>query len=199
MNPVRSILYLSGRGEPYRILFPLGAALGVLGALLWPAFVYGGLSMYPGIPHARIMVQGFVFSFVAGFLSSALPHMLEVKGLSPGQTCILAMLIILVAGLQVAGFTRLGDALFAVAVAVLLMLIAAAGLHPCGAWTDSGIDWFLLLVVIRACRIYAANISTGETSPQSCVYSFSCARGGGVFAAENGRASQSSLNCPQVA
>jgi len=123
MNPVCSILVLAGRGEPYRILFPLGAALGVLGALLWPAFVYGWLPMYPGIPHSRIMVQGFVFSFVAGFLSSALPHMLEVKGLSLGHTLLLAMLIILVAGLQVVGFTSLGDALFSATVAVLLVMV----------------------------------------------------------------------------
>jgi uncharacterized protein involved in response to NO len=116
-------LVLAGRGEPYRILFPVGAIISVIGVMLWPLFVAGWLPFYPGLPHARIMVQGFVFSFVAGFLSSALPHMLEVKGISLGQTLLLAGLVMSVTLLHLAGFTPVADALFALTVPLLLVLI----------------------------------------------------------------------------
>ncbi len=123
MNPFQLILYLVGRGESYRILFPLGAFISVVGVLLWPLFVMGWLPFYPGIPHARLMVQGFVFSFVVGFLSSALPHMLEVRGISLWQTLLLSGMIFSVAVAHLAGFTVWGDALFALAVPVLLMMV----------------------------------------------------------------------------
>ncbi|HMO51879.1 MAG TPA: NnrS family protein [Kiritimatiellia bacterium] len=109
-------------GEPYRLLFPFGAALGMAGVMLWPALVYGWIEVYPGILHARIMVQGFVFSFMAGFLLSALPHMLEVRGVSLGGTMLMMAFIAAIAGLHLYGNMVWADGLFAVAVAVLAVL-----------------------------------------------------------------------------
>ena len=123
MNPFLRLFNLAGRGEPYRILFPLGGFISVIGVLLWPLFVAGWLTRYPGLIHARVMVEGFVFCFVAGFLSSALPHMLEVKGLSLRQTFLLAGLILSVTLIHLAGFTVAGDVLFAVTVPTLLLLV----------------------------------------------------------------------------
>ena len=93
-------LSATAQGEPYRLLFPLGAMIGVYGVMLWPAFVLGWIPFYPGIMHARIMVQGFVFCFMAGFLGSALTHMLEVKCMPLAATVAIAMLILLVVALQ---------------------------------------------------------------------------------------------------
>jgi len=123
MNPLTRLFVLAGRGEPYRILFPLGAMISVIGVLLWPLFVMGWLPYYPGIPHARLMVQGFVFSFVAGFLSSALPHMLEVRGIAIWQTLLLAGIIFSAAVAHLAGLTLWGDALFALSVPMLLAMV----------------------------------------------------------------------------
>jgi len=121
-SPWIRIFTLAARGEPYRILFPLGAALGLVGVMLWPAFVMGWLPFYPGIIHARIMVQGFVFCFMAGFLGSALPHMLEVKGMSLPQTILVAVLILLVILLHLIGFSPAADAGFALIIVLLLAL-----------------------------------------------------------------------------
>lgn len=123
MNPLTRLFHLAGKGESYRILFPLGGIISVIGVLLWPLFVMGWLPFYPGIPHARLMVQGFVFSFVAGFLSSALPHMLEVRGISLWQTLLLAGMIFAVTVIHLAGRTVWGDALFALTVPMLVAMV----------------------------------------------------------------------------
>ena len=57
--------------EPYRVLFPLGAACAVLGATPWLAAPFG--APWPGLVHASLMVQGFELAFVTGFLLSAMP------------------------------------------------------------------------------------------------------------------------------
>lgn len=73
-----SLFALADAGEPYRLLFPLGLALGLAGVLVWPLAAAGWLFSYPSVPHARIMVQGFLTAFVMGFLGTALPRLLEV-------------------------------------------------------------------------------------------------------------------------
>ncbi len=115
-------LRLIGAGEPYRLLFPLGAVLGMIGVSLWPLFVYGHLTFYPGVVHARMMIQGFVFCFLAGFLGTALPHMLEVKGLSFGETMLLAVPVPLVAAAHLVGLPVVADSLFAGLLLTLLLL-----------------------------------------------------------------------------
>lgn len=110
--------------EPYRLLFPVGLLLGVTGVSLWPAFVYGWLPLYPGVLHARIMVEGFVFSFIAGFLLSAMPHMLEVRGPSARQVIMVALLILAVAILHALALDAMADALFALAIMVVVFLVA---------------------------------------------------------------------------
>lgn len=79
-KPARDITYrqLIAAGEPFRLLFPIGVIFGLLGVALWPAFAWGLLIDYPGIPHARIMLHGFMAAFVMGFLGTALPRLLEV-------------------------------------------------------------------------------------------------------------------------
>ena len=123
MNPLKRLFVLAGQGESYRILFPLGAFISVIGVLLWPLFVMGWLPFYPGLPHARVMVQGFVFCFMAGFLSSALPHMLEVRGISLRQTLLLAALIFSITVMHLAGLTVWGDMLFALTVPMLVVMV----------------------------------------------------------------------------
>jgi uncharacterized protein involved in response to NO len=58
--------------EPYRVLFPLGAACAILGTLPWVALAMGW-SAWPGPLHATIMMEGFELAFVAGFLLTAMP------------------------------------------------------------------------------------------------------------------------------
>lgn len=61
--------------EPYRILFPLGAVAAIIGVLLWILFQNRWISFYPRQAHANIMFMSFLWSFICGFLMTALPRM----------------------------------------------------------------------------------------------------------------------------
>lgn len=61
--------------DPYRILFPIGIAGGILGVSLWVLFSYRVISFYPRAAHANLMYFGLLWSFIAGFLMTAIPRM----------------------------------------------------------------------------------------------------------------------------
>jgi uncharacterized protein involved in response to NO len=61
-----------GAPDPYRTLFPLGALLGIAGAVPWVSHALAG-GAWPGPVHRALMVQGFELCFVLGFLLTALP------------------------------------------------------------------------------------------------------------------------------
>lgn len=66
------------RQEPYRLLFPLGAACAALGLAMWVTFWLRPEVGYPGTAHTLLMMHGFVTSFVIGFLLTMLPRALGV-------------------------------------------------------------------------------------------------------------------------
>src|SRR5512135_2057051 len=57
--------------EPYRLLFPLGAAFALAGVAPWLAAPFG--VAWPGPLHMALMIEGFEQSFVLGFLLTAMP------------------------------------------------------------------------------------------------------------------------------
>lgn len=104
----QSLGNILGSGEPYRLLFPLGALLGILGVMLWPAAVWAG-APYPYHAHAGIMIQGFLSAFVIGFLGTALPRLLEVKRVGGGETVIYAAGLVLTSTLHLLDFRFLAE------------------------------------------------------------------------------------------
>jgi uncharacterized protein involved in response to NO len=60
--------------DPYRVLFPVGAFLGLLGSAVWVLFWLEWLPYYPGALHPDLMVGGFLFIFASGFLMTAIPR-----------------------------------------------------------------------------------------------------------------------------
>lgn len=64
------------RKEPFRLFFPAAILASLIGVLLWPALYAGWVGYYPGVAHARLMIQGFVGGFALGFLCTALPKMI---------------------------------------------------------------------------------------------------------------------------
>jgi len=111
-------------GEPFRLLFPVGLVLGIVGVALWPAFAWGGIG-YPLEAHAGLMIQGFLASFAIGFWGTALPRLLEVPKLGFGETGSYAFGIALVATAHMAGLHTLADLGFF----VLLCAFVAGLLH----------------------------------------------------------------------
>lgn len=59
--------------DPFRAFFPLGAALAILGLAPW---IVGAVThaSYPRDLHRVLMIDGFLLSFVCGFLMTAIPR-----------------------------------------------------------------------------------------------------------------------------
>jgi len=109
--------------DPYRIFFPLGILLGVMGVLIWPLYYFGLTQGYSGRAHAFVQTDGFLFSFVAGFLLTAIPRFTATE--TPGRS-VQYMLAAIVSFCAVAiefHYFAIGNALF-VAAYVMLMVLA---------------------------------------------------------------------------
>lgn len=110
--------------EPFRVFFPLGILLGVLGVSLWPLHFLGVLPSYPGVAHARLMAHGFFGCFVFGFLGTALPRMLGTRPIPPAVITLLLALQATAMALQVTGLTAGADAVFLGALVLLAAVLA---------------------------------------------------------------------------
>jgi uncharacterized protein involved in response to NO len=109
--------------EPFRIFFPIGALLAVLGVSLWPLYYAGALTEYPAILHARLMVEGFMASFIIGFLGTAGPRITSAPHFSRAEVLVLLTLDLLAAGLHFGGSHRAGDFLFALCLATFAFIL----------------------------------------------------------------------------
>jgi uncharacterized protein involved in response to NO len=99
--------------EPFRIFFPVGAFLGVLGVSLWPLFYLGVGISYPGISHARLLIEGFMASFVIGFLGTAGPRITSAPHFSLRELGTIFTFDLAAAGLHTGQAHRIGDICFA--------------------------------------------------------------------------------------
>jgi uncharacterized protein involved in response to NO len=109
--------------EPFRIFFPVGIGLGMAGAALWPVYYAGLVSTYPATTHARLMIEGFMASFIMGFLGTAGPRVTSTAAFSRGEVLVILTLDLLAAGLHFGNAHRAGDLLFAFCLTVFLFLI----------------------------------------------------------------------------
>jgi uncharacterized protein involved in response to NO len=110
--------------EPFRVLFPLGTLIALIGVLLWPAF-YSGMEMsYPATSHARLMIQGTMGCFIFGFLGTAGPRLMGVPHFTGGEVLRLLLLIVASTGAHLLALHLAGDLLFLVA---LLLFVFSLG------------------------------------------------------------------------
>jgi len=110
--------------DPYRLFFPLGALAGVAGVAIWPLFYFGVTSTYSGRSHALVQTVGFLYSFVAGFLLTAVPRLTatDPPGL-PAQWTLAATIIVSVVAAEFRMFAVATGA-FVVAHGMLLALVS---------------------------------------------------------------------------
>lgn len=125
--PAADYWRLVAAGEPFRLLFPLGTLIGIGGVLLWPLHACHAIGTYPGTIHSRLMIQGFLTSFVVGFLGTALPRLLAVPPLTLRETLGFAGAVMATALLHVGGLTFWGDLLFVGVLGGLLCVLGARG------------------------------------------------------------------------
>ena len=109
--------------EPFRIFFPVGLTLGIVGVSLWPLYYAGLITTYPATAHARLMIEGFMASFIIGFLGTAGPRITSTRHFSRGELITLLTFDLLSAGLHFGGSHRAGDALFVFCLASFLCVI----------------------------------------------------------------------------
>ncbi|MFA7342696.1 MAG: NnrS family protein [Terrimicrobiaceae bacterium] len=103
---------LVAAGEPFRLLFPLGAAVGIFGVMMWPFYIWNMTGVYPGPQHARIMIEGFLACFVGGFLGTALPRLLGVPRVTIYETLGFGSALVFTTWLHYSGRTLWGDLVF---------------------------------------------------------------------------------------
>src|SRR5436190_23904788 len=106
--------------DPYRILFPLGILLGVMGVSVWPLYYFGLTEGYSGRAHAFVQTDGFLYSFIVGFLLTAIPRF---TGTEPPSLSVQYVLAAVVAASALAfefHFFVAGQSAFLVAHATLI-------------------------------------------------------------------------------
>ena len=110
--------------EPYRLFFFSGTVWSIIGVALWPLFYAQQIGFYPGIVHARLMIEAFGGAFVVGFLGTAGPRMATAPKLSPVELSLLFGLHQACAICHLCLQQRMGDALFLVLISALLLCLS---------------------------------------------------------------------------
>lgn len=153
--------------DPYRVLFPIGLAWGLIGAGLWPIHALG-LIAWPGVAHRMLMIQGFELSFVLGFLLTAIPGFTQGERCRPAELAV-ASLGALTFGLAVlAGRAVIAQAAFVLSVLLLISAVARRvsrrGARPP---IEMGFVAFgLLLGVAGGVMLLAASAGLPEPAPR---------------------------------
>jgi uncharacterized protein involved in response to NO len=107
---VQSLVWLGS--EPYRLFFLSGILFSIAGVAMWPLFFAGHFPFYPGVSHARVMIETFGGAFVVGFLGTAGPRMLSAPRLKPWELVVLFALHLGNGLCHMRGLTLWGDTLF---------------------------------------------------------------------------------------
>lgn len=111
--------------EPYRVFFASGAVWSIIGVALWPLYYAQQIGFYPGLAHARIMIEAFGGAFVVGFLGTAGPRMASAPKLTSAE------LVWLLTLHQACGLSHLmlrmawGDAFFIALQSSLVLVLVA--------------------------------------------------------------------------
>jgi uncharacterized protein involved in response to NO len=107
---VQTLVWLGN--EPYRMFFLSGILFSMAGVAMWPLFFSGHFPFYPGVSHARIMIESFAGGFVVGFLGTAGPRMLSAPRIKPWELILLFSLHLASGVCHLRGLTTCGDWLF---------------------------------------------------------------------------------------
>src|SRR5215470_444110 len=109
--------------DPYRLFFPLGILLGVMGVSIWPLYYFGVTQGYSGRAHAFVQTDGFLFAFIAGFLLTAVPRFTGTEAPSRRAQYVLASIVFISALSFEFQFFTIGQTGFLIAQAMLLVLV----------------------------------------------------------------------------
>lgn len=150
--------------EPFRMLFPVGLLLAIIGISLWPLYFGHVWTSYPGIPHARIMFEGFLAAFVFGFLGTALPRMLSTPRLTLVEVLIAALLLCGATASHLFWTTAAGDLLFVALILYTIGLFAVRAVFR----RDLPPPGFVMVAMGMVCGIVGATaLAVSSVTPLS--------------------------------
>lgn len=153
--------------EPFRIFFPAGAALGIVGVSLWMLYYLGAGVPYPSVAHARLMIEGLMASFIFGFLGTAGPRLTSAPHFSLTEIGTVFSLDLIAAGAHTGGAHRLGDVCFV----ICLLLFARMLLRRFRQRKDNPPPNFILVAFgILGGIIGAALLAYSEDAQYSSTY-----------------------------
>jgi uncharacterized protein involved in response to NO len=109
--------------EPYILLFSTGCLAGIIGLAFWIFFQLGFIQFYPRALHGNLMFFGFFWSFVAGFLMTAIPKMTSTLAAQVWEISIGIGLVFFQIVLNVRNLTDASVAIFLVQNIFLLFFI----------------------------------------------------------------------------
>ncbi|MGE3533678.1 MAG: NnrS family protein [Parachlamydiales bacterium] len=89
--------------DPFRLFFPFGSCLAIAGVFPWALLVLGFPS-YPVEFHRSVMMNGFMLSFVAGFLMTAVPRFTSAEIAKVHEILFVFSAILIAAVLEFSGF-----------------------------------------------------------------------------------------------
>jgi uncharacterized protein involved in response to NO len=110
--------------DPYRIFFPLGLILGVIGVAIWPLYAFGATATYSGRSHAFVQTSGFLFAFIAGFLLTAIPRFTGTEAPALMTQYVMAAIVSIGAMAFEFRFFAVGNVLFSTSYFMLMALAA---------------------------------------------------------------------------
>jgi uncharacterized protein involved in response to NO len=147
---LRSSIWARLEAEPYRLFFPAGIAWSIAGVSLWPLFYAGKLPWYPGLAHARLMIEVFGGAFVTGFLGTAGPCMASAPRLTLPEILALFVLNTAAGILHLKLMVREGDICFA---AMLVLLLGCLAVRLIGCRRESPPPQMVLVLTGLVCGI----------------------------------------------
>ncbi|GHC01068.1 NnrS family protein [Cerasicoccus arenae] len=161
---------LVAAGEPYRLLFVVGSVLGLLGIGLWPAYALKWIDFYPGLMHARIMIEGFLTCFVVGFLGTAFPRLLDVKRFSLEESLTWTVALITASLCHLFGNYLWGDFLFTLSILLLVYNL----LTRFASRKDTPPPGFILVMLGMLCALFGGTLQVViHLSPDGINYAMS--------------------------
>lgn len=109
--------------EPYKLLFPLGTFIGLIGVIIWLFFQARWIGFFPRSAHGHLMFFGLLWSFIAGFLMTAIPKMTSTFSAQLWEIVVAVVLVLLQLVLNIRNLTSISMALFGLQNLFLLFFI----------------------------------------------------------------------------
>jgi uncharacterized protein involved in response to NO len=135
------------RREPFRIFFPLGVLLGLIGVNYWFVYALGAEGSFSRLTHAGLQVGGYMGGFILGFLLTALPRFSATRPAASWELALFLALFLAQPLLLFLGRHTEAQAVFA---ALLLVLAVFAGRRfasrSSGAGPPTEFVWLLIAI-----------------------------------------------------